>query len=142
MDSNEKEGVCYPQPRTAEDRIRIAGDFVKRIHYEIPLLVDPIDDRANAAYAGLLAWTPGDGTVPSAATAEVTETVKGGASFGVGKGSEIQNVLLHASSGTFTLDVGGVATGPMSVSSTAAQVQNALEMLSTVGRGNVAVVVG
>ncbi len=52
MDSNEKEGVCYPQPKTTEARVRIAGDFVERFHYEIPLFVDPIDDRANAAYAG------------------------------------------------------------------------------------------
>ena len=25
MDTNEKEGVCYPQPRSSEDRVRIAG---------------------------------------------------------------------------------------------------------------------
>jgi len=52
MDSNEKEGVCYPQPKTTEDRVRIAKDFVGRFHYQIPLFVDPIGDRANAAYAG------------------------------------------------------------------------------------------
>ena len=52
MDSNEKEGVCYPQPKSREDRVRIANDFVGRFHYQIPLFVDPIDDRANAAYAG------------------------------------------------------------------------------------------
>jgi type I thyroxine 5'-deiodinase len=52
MDSNEKEGVCYPQPKTTEARLAIATDFVKRFEYRIPLLVDPIDDRANALYAG------------------------------------------------------------------------------------------
>ena len=52
MDVNEKESVCYPQPRTTEDRVRIANDFVRRFHYEIPLFVDPIDNRANDAYAG------------------------------------------------------------------------------------------
>lgn len=52
MDSNERENVCYPQPKTTVDRVRIANDFVERFHYQIPLLVDPIDDRASAVYAG------------------------------------------------------------------------------------------
>lgn len=54
MESNAKDrdDVCYPQPRTTEDRVRIAGDFVRRFHYEIPIAVDPIDNRANALYAG------------------------------------------------------------------------------------------
>jgi hypothetical protein len=52
MDSNEKENVCYPQPRTTAQRVAIANDFVKRFHYEIPLVVDPIENPANAAYAG------------------------------------------------------------------------------------------
>ena len=52
MDSNVKEGVCYPQPTTLEDRVRIANDFVKRFDYQIPMVVDPIENPANAAYAG------------------------------------------------------------------------------------------
>jgi type I thyroxine 5'-deiodinase len=52
MESNEKESVCYPQPKTAEDRVRIANDFVKRFQYGIPLLVDPIENPANQLYAG------------------------------------------------------------------------------------------
>jgi hypothetical protein len=52
MDSNLKDGVCYRQPRTTQDRVRIAAEFVERFHFEIPLLVDPIDDRANTIYAG------------------------------------------------------------------------------------------
>ncbi len=52
MESNVTEGVCYPQPTTLEDRVRIANDFVKRFHYEIPLVVDPIENPANKAYAG------------------------------------------------------------------------------------------
>ncbi|HMA17065.1 MAG TPA: deiodinase-like protein, partial [Thermoanaerobaculia bacterium] len=47
MDSNEKENVCYPQPRTLEQRVAIANDFVKRFHYDVPILVD---DMENAAY--------------------------------------------------------------------------------------------
>jgi type I thyroxine 5'-deiodinase len=52
MESNETEGVCYPQPRTLEQRLRVANDFVRRFAYDVPLLVDPIDDPANELYAG------------------------------------------------------------------------------------------
>jgi len=52
MDSNEKEQVCYPQPRSTAQRVAIANDFVKRFHYELPLAVDPIENPANALYAG------------------------------------------------------------------------------------------
>ena len=52
MESNVDEGVCYPQPTSMADRVRIANDFVKRFHYDIPLYVDPIENPANAAYAG------------------------------------------------------------------------------------------
>jgi peroxiredoxin len=52
MTANEKENVCYPQPRTLVDRVAIANDFVKRFHYAVPVVVDPIDNPGNAAYAG------------------------------------------------------------------------------------------
>jgi hypothetical protein len=52
MPSNESESVCYLQPRTTEQRVAIAKDFTERFHYEIPLLVDPIEDEANRLYAG------------------------------------------------------------------------------------------
>lgn len=52
MDSNEKEQVCYPQPTTTAQRVAIANDFIKRFHFEIPLAVDPIENPANALYAG------------------------------------------------------------------------------------------
>jgi hypothetical protein len=52
MDSNVTEGVCYPQPTSLADRVKIANDFVKRFHYAIPLVVDPIENPANAVYAG------------------------------------------------------------------------------------------
>lgn len=52
MDSNEKDQVCYPQPRSTRARAEIAGDFAKRFKYDIPLLVDPIEDPANEVYAG------------------------------------------------------------------------------------------
>lgn len=52
MDANEKEGVCYPQPRSTSARVAIARDFVSRFKYELPLLVDPIENPADKLYAG------------------------------------------------------------------------------------------
>lgn len=52
MTSNEKEDVCYKQPRSMAERVAIANDFVKRFSFSIPLLVDGMDNAANALYAG------------------------------------------------------------------------------------------
>ncbi len=52
MPENEKEAVCYPQPRSLSQRVAIANDFAKRFRYEVPLLVDDIDNRGNSLYAG------------------------------------------------------------------------------------------
>jgi Iodothyronine deiodinase len=52
MDSNVKEDVCYPQPTTTAQRLRIAKDFARRFRYDIPMVVDPIENPANAVYAG------------------------------------------------------------------------------------------
>jgi hypothetical protein len=52
MDANEQEDVCYPQPRTTEQRLAIARDFQERFSYRIPLLVDPIENEANSLYSG------------------------------------------------------------------------------------------
>jgi len=52
MNSNVDEGVCYAQPRNFEQRVTIANDFVHRFHYDIPLLVDGMDNRADSLYAG------------------------------------------------------------------------------------------
>ena len=52
MESNEKEDVCYKQPKSIGDRVLIANDFVKRFHYDIPLAVDTMANHADALYAG------------------------------------------------------------------------------------------
>jgi hypothetical protein len=52
MDSNEKEGVCYAQPRSFEQRVAIANDFARRFDFPIPMLVDGIENRADSIYAG------------------------------------------------------------------------------------------
>ena len=53
MAANEKESICYPQPRTLDQRLTIARDFVKRFNYPIPMLVDRMGNEANDRYA---AW--------------------------------------------------------------------------------------
>ena len=52
MDSNVKEDVCYPQPRTLEERLAIARDFVARHAWKIPLLVDDMENRVDWVFAG------------------------------------------------------------------------------------------
>ena len=52
MDSNVTDEVCYPQPTTTAQRLKIANDFHERFQYPIPLLVDPIDNGAKAVWAG------------------------------------------------------------------------------------------
>lgn len=52
MTANEKEDVCYRQPKTLADRVLIANDFVKRFRYPLPLAIDTMDDKAEKAYAG------------------------------------------------------------------------------------------
>lgn len=53
MKSNVKEDVCYAQPKTLEQRVAIANDFVQRYKYEVPFGIDDMKNRANDAYS---AW--------------------------------------------------------------------------------------
>jgi hypothetical protein len=52
MDSNEDQGVCYRQPTSLTERVTIARDFVSRFDYKIPMVVDPMDNPAEEAFAG------------------------------------------------------------------------------------------
>jgi len=52
MEDNEKQGVCYAQPRTFAQRLAIANDFAKRFAYRVPLAVDGMDNRAERLYSG------------------------------------------------------------------------------------------
>ena len=55
MKSNlkEKDDVCYAQPKTLEQRLVIANDFIKRFKFPVPFGVDDINNAANDAYS---AW--------------------------------------------------------------------------------------
>jgi hypothetical protein len=52
MEANLKEEVCYRQPKSFQDRVRIANDFARRFHYPIALGIDTMADTANRLYAG------------------------------------------------------------------------------------------
>ncbi len=53
MTVNEKQGVCYAQPQTLAERVMIANDFIERFQYTMPLVVDPLENPAEDAFA---AW--------------------------------------------------------------------------------------
>lgn len=53
MDSNLKDDVCYPQPHSLNDRLKIANDFTKRYKFSVPLVVDTMGNTANNLYS---AW--------------------------------------------------------------------------------------
>jgi len=53
MKSNVKEDVCYAQPKTLEQRVAIANDFVQRQKYPLPFGIDDMNDAADHAYS---AW--------------------------------------------------------------------------------------
>lgn len=55
MKSNleDKDNVCYAQPKTIEQRVTIANDFTKRFGFSVPFGIDEMNNAANDAYA---AW--------------------------------------------------------------------------------------
>jgi hypothetical protein len=53
MKSNVKEDVCYAQPKTLEQRVAIANDFVSRQKYPLPFGIDDMSNAADLAYS---AW--------------------------------------------------------------------------------------
>jgi len=53
MESNRKDGFVFKQPRTDDERRTAARILVERLHYRIPVALDPVDRRAEKAFA---AW--------------------------------------------------------------------------------------
>src|SRR5258707_10599632 len=51
MKSNVKEDVCYAQPKTLEQRVAIAKDFVERQKYPLPFGIDDMNNAADLAYS-------------------------------------------------------------------------------------------
>jgi Iodothyronine deiodinase len=53
MDSNRKDAMVYKQPKSDDERQAMAKILVDRLKYRIPVALDPIDGRAEKAFA---AW--------------------------------------------------------------------------------------
>ncbi len=53
MDSNVKDKVVINQPKAFEERHEAARILVDRLHYDLPLALDSMDNPAESAYA---AW--------------------------------------------------------------------------------------
>jgi type I thyroxine 5'-deiodinase len=64
--------VCYLQPKTIEQRLRIANDFVNKFNYKTPLFVDNMNNEADRLFNarperlavvenGVLVWRSGPG---------------------------------------------------------------------------------
>ena len=50
--NKDRNDVCYRQPTNLAQRVRIANDFVKRFDYDVPILIDGMENRADSLYAG------------------------------------------------------------------------------------------
>jgi len=49
----DKDDVCYAQPKTLEQRVIIANDFIKRFKFTLPFGIDDMSNAADNAYS---AW--------------------------------------------------------------------------------------
>jgi len=52
MTANEKAGIKVNQPKTYEERVKVAGECVQDLKLSIPCLVDDMENTAQKGYAG------------------------------------------------------------------------------------------
>jgi len=53
MQSNDKAGVAFVQPKTFEERTKVATQCCEKLKITMPLLVDDLDDRVGHLYSGM-----------------------------------------------------------------------------------------
>ena len=53
MDSNRKDAMVFKQPKTDDERRKMAAILVDRLKYRVPVALDPIDGRAEKVFS---AW--------------------------------------------------------------------------------------
>ena len=66
MESNDRVGIQVAQPKSIEERTKVASQCCSSLDMAMPLLVDSIDDRVGRAYSGFpdrLYLIDRDGTV-------------------------------------------------------------------------------
>ena len=52
MPKNKQEGVVFNQPKTEDERAKVAGTCATKLALTIPFVVDTLDNKTEAAYAG------------------------------------------------------------------------------------------
>jgi hypothetical protein len=52
VESNRADKFVFKQPRTLEERRKMARLLPERLEFRLPVAVDPIDARADKAFAG------------------------------------------------------------------------------------------
>jgi hypothetical protein len=53
MDSNDRDGVAFAQPRTTAERFGVAEKCCAALKVTMPMVVDGVDDRVGHAYSGM-----------------------------------------------------------------------------------------
>ena len=52
MKANERDGVVYKQPTSAEERGKVAGECRTGLKLSMPMLLDGLDNAVGRAYSG------------------------------------------------------------------------------------------
>ena len=52
MSSNVSEGVVFRNPRSDEERVRVADSCVRNLGIRMPALIDDIDNKVEQSYTG------------------------------------------------------------------------------------------
>jgi hypothetical protein len=52
MDSNRAEKLVFNQPKTFDERKKLAGILVERLHYRMPVAIDSLTNDADRAFSG------------------------------------------------------------------------------------------
>lgn len=52
MPVNRREGVVFNEPKTIEERSHIASTCATKLDLTIPFVIDTVDNKVEAAYAG------------------------------------------------------------------------------------------
>jgi hypothetical protein len=52
MQVNQKDGIKINQPKTYEERVRVAGECIQELKLGLPTLVDDMENSAQKGYAG------------------------------------------------------------------------------------------
>ena len=55
--SNTRAGINYKEPQTLAERAKVATDCVKSLKFDLPILLDNLDNKVQKTYSGFPART-------------------------------------------------------------------------------------